>query len=91
MSHLGDEKDVLLKRIRRISGQVQAIERALESDAPCGKTLHLVAAARGALSGLLEKIIEEHAKFHVADPNLSNEERQQGVQELLTAIRQYSK
>lgn len=91
MSHVRDEKEVLLKRIRRISGQVQAIERALQSDADCGKTLHLVAAARGALSGLLEKIIEDHAQFHVADPGLTDEQRQIGMQELLKAIRQYSK
>ncbi|AHG62311.1 metal/formaldehyde-sensitive transcriptional repressor [Advenella mimigardefordensis] len=91
MSHLHVNNDDLLKRVRRIAGQVQAIERALQAKADCGKTLHLVAATRGALNGLLEQIIEEHAQFHVANPDLSDEQRQQGVKELLKAIRQYSK
>ena len=91
MSHLHADNDELLKRVRRIAGQVQAIERALQAKADCGKTLHLVAATRGALNGLLEQIIEDHAQFHVANPDLSDEQRQQGVKELLKAIRQYSK
>ncbi|WP_425332100.1 metal/formaldehyde-sensitive transcriptional repressor [Pseudomonas viridiflava] len=86
-----DDKADLLKRIRRIAGQVQAIERDLEGDADCGKTLHLVAATRGALNGLLDQIIEAHAREHVAHPDLSDEARAQGLEELLEAIRRYSK
>ncbi|WP_191902311.1 metal/formaldehyde-sensitive transcriptional repressor, partial [Pseudomonas viridiflava] len=70
---------------------VQAIERHLEGDADCGKTLHLVAATRGALNGLLDQIIEAHAREHVAHPDLSDEARAQGLEELLEAIRRYSK
>ncbi len=70
---------------------MQAIERALESDADCAKTLHLVAATRGAMNGLTDEIIEAHAREHVADPKLSHAERAQGVEELLEAIRRYSK
>ena len=47
MSHIHEHKDDLIKRVRRIAGQVEAVERALESDADCAKTLHLVAAIRG--------------------------------------------
>ncbi|MEE4151961.1 metal/formaldehyde-sensitive transcriptional repressor [Pseudomonas viridiflava] len=91
MAHMIDDKADLLKRVRRIAGQVQAIERHLEGDADCGKTLHLVAATRGALNGLLDQIIEAHAREHVAHPDLSEEARAQGLEELLEAIRRYSK
>jgi len=91
MSHTHAQKDELLKRVRRILGQVQAVERALESGAECAKTLHLVAATRGAINGLMGEIIEAHALEHVANPELSDEERAQGVDELLEAIRRYSK
>lgn len=91
MSHVHGQKNDLLKRVRRIAGQVQAIERALESDADCAKTLHLVAATRGAMNGLMDEIIEAHAHAHVANPELSDEERAKGVDELLEAIRRYSK
>jgi DNA-binding FrmR family transcriptional regulator len=91
MGHTKSAKEDLLKRVKRIAGQVQAIERALEGDADCAKTLHLVAATRGAMNGLLDEIIEDHAREHVAKVGLSDEERQQGVEELLEAIRRYSK
>jgi DNA-binding FrmR family transcriptional regulator len=89
--HLHAGKDDLLKRVRRIAGQVQAIERGLESDTDCAKTLHLVAATRGAINGLLDQIIEAHAREHVAHPDLSDEDRAQGLEDLLEAIRRYSK
>jgi len=54
-------------------------------------TLHLVAATRGAINGLLDEIIEDHAREHVAKPDLTDQERAQGVEELLEAIRRYSK
>ncbi len=91
MSHTHAQKDELLKRVRRILGQVQAVERALETGADCGKTLHLVAATRGAISGLMGEIIEAHALEHVANPELSDTERARGVDDLLEAIRRYSK
>ncbi|MCF5708283.1 metal-sensing transcriptional repressor [Pseudomonas syringae] len=91
MAHVIDDKADLLKRVRRIAGQVQAIERTLEGDADCAKTLHLVAATRGAINGLLDQIIEAHAREHVAHPDLSDEDRAQGLEELLEAIRRYSK
>ncbi len=91
MSHIAANKDSLIKRVKRIAGQIQAVEKALETDADCAKTLHLVAATRGAINGLMEEIIEEHARAHVADPSLSEEARNQGVEELLEAIRRYSK
>lgn len=91
MSHIAANKDDLLKRVKRIAGQIQAVERALESDHDCAKTLHLIAATRGAINGLMEQVIEDHAREHVANPALSEAERNQGVEELLEAIRRYSK
>ncbi|MGC6370775.1 metal/formaldehyde-sensitive transcriptional repressor [Pseudomonas sp. K2I15] len=91
MAHIKSGKDDLLKRVKRIAGQIQAVERALESDDDCAKTLHLVAATRGAINGLMDEIIEDHAREHVAHPDLSDEERAKGVDELLEAIRRYSK
>ncbi|HCS07905.1 MULTISPECIES: metal/formaldehyde-sensitive transcriptional repressor [Pseudomonas] len=91
MGHVRSSKDNLLKRVKRIAGQIQAIERALDSDDDCSKTLLLVASTRGAINGLMDEIIEDHAREHVANPTLSNEERAKGVDELLEAIRRYSK
>ena len=90
MAHLSKQNDALLARVRRIAGQVGAIERALTT-ADCTTTLHLVAGVRGAISGLMDEIIQEHVREHVAHPGLSDADRQAGADELIKAIRRYSK
>ena len=91
MVHLNSESDALLKRVRRIAGQVAAIERALTRSDDCTKTLHLVAATRGAIHGLMNEIIEAHVREHVARPGLPDDERAAGAEALITALRRYSK
>ena len=68
MGHIAANKDDLLKRVKRIAGQIQAVERALESDLDCAKTLHLVAATRGAINGLMEEIIEMNLQAGEVQP-----------------------
>ena len=91
MAHLSRQRDALLMRVRRIAGQVQAIERTIEADEDCAKTLHLVAATRGAINGLLDEIIEDHIREHVAKSDLDDAARAAGAAELIAAIRRYSK
>ena len=91
MAHLGKHSDDLLKRVRRIAGQVEAIERAIAAAEDCNTTLHLVAAAKGAMNGLMDEIIEAHVREHVAHPGLSAKERTEGAEELISAIRRYSR
>jgi DNA-binding FrmR family transcriptional regulator len=68
MAHLSTDNDALIKRVRRLIGQLQAIERALAEGDDCTTTLHLAAAARGAMGGLIEELIESHLKAHVSAP-----------------------
>lgn len=77
--------------MRRIAGQVGAVERVLQSDATCSEVLQLVAAVRGAVSGLMDEIIAEHLEAHVSRPGLKDSERATGAKELLAVIRRYSK
>lgn len=91
MGHLSGSNANLIARVRRIAGQVNAVERELSADASCGKVLHLVAAVRGAVNGLMDEIIAEHVEAHVARPGLTDEERAEGADELLAIIRRYAK
>lgn len=90
MSHTAASSDELIVRVRKIAGQIAAVERALTSNAPCADVLHRVAAVRGALNGLLDEIIAAHLEVHVASPDLSDAARIQGAEELLAVIRRYS-
>ena len=91
MAHFSHDNSALLARVRRIGGQVNAVERAMQGDANCAEILQLVAAVRGAVNGLLDEIIADHLAAHVAGPGLSDGERAQGAEELLAVIRRYSK
>jgi DNA-binding FrmR family transcriptional regulator len=91
MAHLKTNKEQLIARVRRISGQMSAIERALETDASCSAVLQQVAAARGAINGLMDEIVEDHVREHVARPDLNVEERAAGAEELIAVIRRYAK
>src|SRR6266478_8360754 len=68
MAHTTREKAKLLNRVRRIRGQIEAVERALEAEKSCAQVMHLVAAARGAMNGFMAEIVEDHIRFHVSDP-----------------------
>lgn len=90
MSHASTNSE-LLARVRRIAGQVGAVEKAIVAGEPCATVLHRVAAVRGAVNGLLDEVIAEHLEAHVAAPGLTVAERKGGADELLAVIRRYSK
>lgn len=92
MSHIAKNKIKLLNRVKRLRGQIEAVERALDADAECGAVLHLLAATRGGLNGLMAEVIEEHIREHVASPDIASAaERMQGADELVAVIRTYLK
>ena len=92
MAHTIREKTKLLSRIRRIRGQIEAIERALEGEKGCTEVLHLIAATRGAINGLMGEVIEDHIRNHVANPAINTDaERAKGVEELIDVVHSYLK
>jgi DNA-binding FrmR family transcriptional regulator len=68
MSHTVREKNKLLGRIRRIKGQVEAIERALDEEAECERIMHMLAGIRGSVAGLMGEVVEDHIRTHLVDP-----------------------
>jgi DNA-binding FrmR family transcriptional regulator len=90
VSHTQREKLKLLNRIRRIRGQVEAVERALEDEKGCSTVLHLIVATRGAMNSLMTEVIEHHIRFHVVDP-IKDSERTRGAEELNEAVQAYLK
>jgi len=90
MSHTIKDKKKLLSRIRRIKGQSEAIERALEGDSECEDILQLVASCRGALNGLMAELIEGHLRFHVLDPGQKISPSQlEAADELMAVVKRY--
>ncbi|MGE4372436.1 MAG: metal/formaldehyde-sensitive transcriptional repressor [Xanthobacter sp.] len=93
MAHTGKPifNEALRMRVKRIAGQVEAIDKALAGHAACADLLHQVAGVRGAVNGLMDEIFEAHLREHVARPGLSDAERAEAADELVAVIRRYAK
>ena len=90
MAHTIRDKAKLLARVRRVRGQIEAVERALEAEKGCADVLQLVVAARGAMNSLMAEIIEGHIRMHVVDPARErNGERARGAEELIDVVKAY--
>jgi DNA-binding FrmR family transcriptional regulator len=61
------EKVKLLQRLRKLRGQLDAVERALSADEDCGGQLMLLAAVRGGINGLMGEVLEDHIRFHLTE------------------------
>ncbi len=90
MSHLAKDKAKLLGRVRRLRGQMEAIERAVGEERECGEILHLVASVRGAIAGLTSELLDSHLRHHVLGVE-DEGERRQGVEDLSAVLRSYLK
>lgn len=89
MGHTIRNKTKLLNRVGRVRGQVDAVARSLESEARCADVLQLVAAARGAINGLMSELLEEHIRGHVLAPDHEPHEREEATEELVDVVRAY--
>jgi DNA-binding FrmR family transcriptional regulator len=88
MTHTVQEKTKLVSRVRRLKGQMEAVERALEAEAPCGEVLQLLASIRGALAGLTGEVMEHHLNEHVLYAQ-DETQRAKAARELAEALRTY--
>jgi len=92
MAHITRDKEKLLVRVRRIRGQVEAIERSLSEEHDCSEMLQLVAACRGALNGLMAELVEGHIRYHVLDSKKDADSSQaEAAEELIDVVRSYLK
>jgi FrmR/RcnR family transcriptional regulator, repressor of frmRAB operon len=89
MSHTIRNKEKLLKRIRRIRGQVDAVERALEAGKECSDVLHAISAARGAMNGLMSEVLEDHIRCHVGTNG--SRVNKKDVEDVIEVMRSYMK
>jgi len=91
VAHTVDEQKKLLNRVKRIRGQVDSIERALQ-ESECSTVLHNIATCRGAMDALMAEVIEGHIRFHILDPSKSStDDQKQAADDLIDALRAYLK
>jgi DNA-binding FrmR family transcriptional regulator len=91
MSHTIKDQKKLLARVRRIKGQAEALERALENGSECSAILQQIAAVRGAVNGLMAQVLEGHVREHLAAEDATPQQREQDIDQLMTVLRSYMK
>ena len=86
-------KDQLLKRLRRIEGQVRGVQGMVEDDRYCIDVLTQIAAANTALESLAFKILDEHVRHCVAGALTSGdaEDAAAKTEELLQAVHRFAR
>ncbi len=92
MAHTVHGKGKLLHRIRRIRGQVNAVEQALVDEKDCSTVLMTLAACRGAINSLMSEVLEGHVRFHVlAADHKPTTAQKAAADDLIKVIRTYLK
>ncbi|AIR62138.1 metal/formaldehyde-sensitive transcriptional repressor [Enterobacter sp. Ap-916] len=91
MPHSPEDKKRILTRVRRIRGQAEALERALENGDPCLAILQQIAAVRGAANGLMGEMMEIHLKDELVTGDTSEEQRALRMAEVGNLLRSYLK
>jgi DNA-binding FrmR family transcriptional regulator len=92
MRHVAKEKLKLLNRLRRLRGQIEAIERAVDTDEECAGVLQQATSCRGALDGFIAEVIEDHIREHMVGDRVSpTDPRSVAADELIGIVHSYLK
>jgi DNA-binding FrmR family transcriptional regulator len=89
MSHAVHEKQKLLNRVRRLKGQIDAIERGLEAEDSCTQVMSLLTAARGAINGMMAEVVEDHIQMHMMANRKPSSQETQAADELIDVLKSY--
>lgn len=88
MSHTIANKEKLLLRIKKIKGQLNGIEKALEQEKDCFKILQQISASRGAIQSLMSEVLDGHIKEHLGS-HVSDEQRETEIANLASLLKTY--
>jgi FrmR/RcnR family transcriptional regulator, repressor of frmRAB operon len=92
VEHTIREKQKLLNRVKRIRGQVGAVEELIDQDVDCERALHTLAACRGAINALMAEILEDHIRYHVLPPDSDPRSHEHmAAEQLVDIVKSYLK
>lgn len=91
LAAISKEKQKLFSRIKRLGGQIGAVERAVADGDECADILMLLAAIRGGVNSLMAEILEDHVRLHIAHPERGPRSREELTEDLISLVRAYLK
>lgn len=93
MPHSPEEKKKAIIRLRRIKGQAESLERAIEEGTDCSILLQQISALRGATNSLMSEVLEGHIRetFESKNQKVSQKEINASVEDIISLVRTYLK
>jgi DNA-binding FrmR family transcriptional regulator len=91
LPEISKEKQKLLSRIKRLAGQITAVEHAVTDGDECADILMLLAAIRGGVNSLMAEILEDHIRLHITHPDRGKESNEELTEDLIALVRAYLK
>ncbi|HEX2389307.1 MAG TPA: metal-sensitive transcriptional regulator [Solirubrobacterales bacterium] len=79
-----DDKDDLTKRLRRIAGQVNGVERMVDEERYCIDILTQISAVRSALDRVAIAVLDDHARHCVVAASAGK--REERTTEMMDAV-----
>ncbi|AEI37988.1 MAG: metal/formaldehyde-sensitive transcriptional repressor [Zymomonas mobilis subsp. pomaceae] len=89
MAHTLKGKKKLLTRVRRIKGQTEALEKALENETGCSAILQQISAIRGAVNGLMVEVLNGHITDHLGNENTTIEQKKEDIEQITEILQSY--
>ncbi len=87
--HIAGQRQKLVARVRRVRGQIEAVERALEGGAGCEDVVRTIVAARGAINALAAEVLCDHIEQHLGAARIPSAQRSEAALELSQILRRF--
>ena len=91
LPEISKEKQKLVSRIKRLAGQIDAVQRSVTDGDECADILMLLAAIRGGVNSLMAEILEDHIRLHITHPNRATDSPEELTEDLIGLVRAYLK
>lgn len=91
MPNRPEDKKRALARVKRLKGQLEALERALSQQDDCSAILQQIAAIRGAVGGLMLFVLEAHLRDTFGEDAPSPQDRDEQLESINELLRSYLK
>ena len=80
------DKDAVLKRLRRIEGQVRGLQRMVDEDTYCIDIMTQISAVQSGLRKVAVRLLDDHMRHCVAQSLASGEDAGKKITEATAAV-----
>jgi len=81
-------KQDIIKRLKKIEGQVKGIQKMIEEEKPCAEILTQIAAIRAAINKVGGMVLERYSKTCIENALLTDD-REQNIEDLVNTIQKF--